>query len=585
MPVFLLIILSMKVIHSVRSRILVLSTTLFVLLLILYTATLAHMANRFSFVNYSQSTSSLLWMVTSSIEGDLNDIDALVTRVSIDSELKNILSAFSERSWRDYYIRFESMVQSNPAYRAIDRFIIMDSMMEHFLQVGESAATGRPINRDTFLQEIASLEEEGAFSRIFTSYLSYGRYPAIAALRPIIDYNTGRTLGYVYVSVNMHTLLADLYSYQRMYSAEIYIENNGTAYRVDDGGIILSDIPQSSGTVFSTGTATAAKTIDGRYILTVVPERSDFSLRQVYSAPTILGGHGADGVPVLLFITGLLVFLIMLVLSIYLNKAIYKPVRKLSKCIEKIQQSDFSQDEDINTDDEFGIIGRGINRLSSEVVDLMDKRVEDERNKIELEYRMLQNQINPHFLYNTFNAIKWMATIQGATGIGEMVTSLSRLMKNISKRDDSLVSLKDEISFIDDYMVIMKYRYGSTISYCRNIQEDAEDILIPRFTLQPIVENAIFHGIEPKGTGAIAIVAESFGDYCTIMVADNGIGFDKSSERKQGDGVFRNIGLDNIRQRLEYTYHDDASLEIKSRTGVGTVCMIKIKKGEVRNHE
>ena len=101
MPVFLLIILSMKVIHSVRSRILVLSTTLFVLLLILYTATLAHMANRFSFVNYSQSTSSLLWMVTSSIEGDLNDIDSLVTRVSIDSELKNILSAFSERSWRD----------------------------------------------------------------------------------------------------------------------------------------------------------------------------------------------------------------------------------------------------------------------------------------------------------------------------------------------------------------------------------------------------------------------------------------------------------------------------------------------------
>ena len=209
-------------------------------------------------------------------------------------------------------------------------------------------------------------------------------------------------------------------------------------------------------------------------------------------------------------------FLIALILSVYLNRAIYNPVKKLAKRIEKIQHSDFSQDDTLNTKDEFGIIGRGINKLSCEVTDLMDRRVEDERKKLELEYRMLSSQINPHFLYNTFNSIKWMARIQKADGISEMITSLSRLMKNISKRDAASVTLAEELSFIDDYLVIMKYRYGSTVQYARHVDEACLDIMLPRFTLQPLVENAIFHGIEPKGTGAVAICAYDYPDHYVI---------------------------------------------------------------------
>ena len=197
-----------------------------------------------------------------------------------------------------------------------------------------------------------------------------------------------------------------------------------------------------------------------------------------------------------------------------------------------------------------------------------------------LEYRMLQNQINPHFLYNTFNSIKWMATIQGADGITEMVTALSRLMKNISKRDDSVIPLSDELAFIDDYMTIMKYRYGNTLNYVRSVHPGTEWVNLPRFTLQPLVENAIFHGIEPRGTGAIAIVVQSFDDHATVMVADNGVGFTKMGEPKK-DGVFKNIGIDNIVQRLNYTFKDDAVFSIDSWPGVGTRCtiMIKRKKG------
>ena len=142
------------------------------------------------------------------------------------------------------------------------------------------------------------------------------------------------------------------------------------------------------------------------------------------------------------------------------------------------------------------------------------------------------------------------------------------------------MTLAEELSFIDDYLVIMKYRYGSTVQYARHVDETCLDIMLPRFTLQPLVENAIFHGIEPKGTGAVAICAYDYPDHYVIMVADNGVGFDTSRKQSSGDGVFKNIGLDNIKQRLVYTYGDDVSFEIKSSISLMTECIIRIRKKE-----
>lgn len=112
---------------------------------------------------------------------------------------------------------------------------------------------------------------------------------------------------------------------------------------------------------------------------------------------------------------------------------------------------------------------------------------------------MLQSQINPHFLYNTLNSIKWMATIQGANGISEMTTSLSRLLKSISKGTSLLIDIREELSLLENYFTIQSYRYGGTISM--DIQVDEESLYnseIIKFTLQPLVENAIFTGSSPK---------------------------------------------------------------------------------------
>jgi len=130
--------------------------------------------------------------------------------------------------------------------------------------------------------------------------------------------------------------------------------------------------------------------------------------------------------------------------------------------MEEVGRGRFDPNPSIEWDNELGDVGRGINQLSRSVSSLMDSRLEDEKQRLELEYRMLQSQISPHFIYNTLNSIKWMATIQHAPGVAEMVTALSRLLKSVSKGTRKLVPLEEEFALLEDYFTIQRYRYGGT---------------------------------------------------------------------------------------------------------------------------
>ena len=572
----------MKIFHSVRARIILLSTILLLFFLIVYTLTVWTVANSYALMNTAQNNSFSLSLLLNEVSGNLDDVKALVTRMAIDNELKYHLSYF-DSDLNSYYDSFKNMVQSNPAYNVIDRFIVSDSAYSNFLQAGGPNITaGLPLRKDYFITELGHIDEENAFSGVFFSDLAHRNYQVIATVRPIIDYNNALTIGHVYASVSIDALLKNIYTYQRMNEAKLYVRFSDMAYKVDNGSLIPTPglTRDSSEIIFEGGSGSIYKEDDGLYLLFCTDESNSFSIYLYFDTPSLIGSESTMPLVMLAVLIGGAILIITLTLAIYLNRVLYAPVKRLAKRIEKIQESDFSTDETINTDDEFGLIGRGINSLSSEVTDLMEKRLEDERKKLELEYRMLSSQIDPHFLYNTFNAIKWMAKIQKADGISEMITSLSRLMKNISKRDANIVTLSEEMSFIDDYLVIMKYRYGNTISYYRSMDDECMDIALPRFCLQPLVENAIFHGIEPRGTGAVAIIARKFGENTVIMVADNGVGFDTQKKESKGEGMFKHIGLDNIRQRLEHTWGDSVSFSISSKIGCGTECVIRIRDKE-----
>lgn len=273
--------------------------------------------------------------------------------------------------------------------------------------------------------------------------------------------------------------------------------------------------------------------------------------------------------------------------SIYLQKLITKPVNKLQHRITAISEGDFSFDPDIQWPDDFGDIGRGINTMSRQIVALMDRRIADEKEKSDLEYEMLLNQMTPHFVYNTLNTIRWMALMQNADGIAEMTGALARLMKNVSKLPNTPIPVHKELELIDDYFAILKLRYGNTITLKYNILDMAiKECAIVKYTLQPLVENAIFHGIEPKQkTGLITITADKIDDgHCYIEVLDDGVGIDparipsllENDSNHTSGGLMKHMGLYNVHQRLRLAFGPDYGLQIESEPGRYTKITVKL---------
>jgi len=231
-----------------------------------------------------------------------------------------------------------------------------------------------------------------------------------------------------------------------------------------------------------------------------------------------------------------------------------------------------------------GFMGWGVNRMTKEITGLMEKRIADESNKKDLEYRMLQSQINPHFLYNTLNSIKWMASIQNATGIVEMTTAFSRLLKKISHDSRKMVPIRDELAILDDYLVIQKYRYGDSVVMEKKIEcKTLLDTPIPRFVLQPLIENAIFHGIEPKGAGVITVEVKADGsDDVAVSITDNGVGMDSASTSelknmpREVQGILQEVGMYNVDERLKCAFGERYGLSVQSEKGKFTTVILTL---------
>ncbi|MFR1833327.1 MAG: sensor histidine kinase [Lachnospiraceae bacterium] len=262
-----------------------------------------------------------------------------------------------------------------------------------------------------------------------------------------------------------------------------------------------------------------------------------------------------------------------LVLSFLISRQLGRPIKRLVAHLNLVAQGHFSPDPSIESRDEIGTIGHQINQMSSQISALMETRIQGEKEKKDLEIKMLQAQINPHFLYNTLDSIRWIATMQKNSGIVQMVTSLSALLRNMAKGFNEKVTLQQELDFLNDYVIIEKVRYLELF----DLQIEVTDpnlyrAEIIKLTLQPLVENAIFNGIEPSGrTGLIKIRAWSEESVLYVSVTDNGIGMPKEQCQKILTDTSRitkstmsGIGLPNVDRRFKLVYGEDYGLTIES---------------------
>lgn len=211
----------------------------------------------------------------------------------------------------------------------------------------------------------------------------------------------------------------------------------------------------------------------------------------------------------------------------------------------------------------------------------------------EMELKMLQAQINPHFLYNTLDSIKWLAVLHGADDIRHMTVALGSLLRYSLDREQDNVSVRKELETVESYLIIQKYRYGDKLSFAIQVDEGVLDFCIPKLLFQPLVENAILHGLEPQSTkGNVFIRGWPEGDGSAVIeIADDGMGMTpdtyqrvnaslNSQHQKQGERLQEDmpgrVGLANVNKRLMYRFGEASKLQIKSCANEGTVIRFRI---------
>ena len=523
----------------------------------------------FLFANYTkrsliQATETNLYLLSDSIGSNINDI----YRISQFCQTNNSVASYLEKDVStdnalaiSAYNRINEEYYGNPSKSYITRLAVISD--KNFIQIVDTS-----FSTNTNLAE--AVPNLPYFSRLIDADgYDFGvgivsdpflrrEHPVIPIIRTI-DYKFhSKKAGYLYMEITPNIFTDHLKKYALHGDSMLVLNLGGNYYTYEDGQLIYSE----------------EDIIGSKLSVTVPLNMKDCYLSQTISSEEIKTQRYFF---LAIFLGSLLGILVIgLILIVTLNQMIHLPVKQLQKRMNKISHGDFNRDSSVEWNHELGDIGRGINDLAASVDELMKVRLEDEKQKRDLEYKMLQSQINPHFIYNTLNSIKWMATTQGATGISEITTALARLLKSISKGTKLLIPLSEELTLLEDYFIIQNYRYGGTITMNISVDDGSlYDINIVKFTLQPLVENAIFHGIEPKGgTGKIDVHVYKSGDghdKVIIDVTDNGIGIsedklkqlltEKSDEKSE---FFREIGISNVNKRLQYEFGEQYGISASS---------------------
>ena len=262
-----------------------------------------------------------------------------------------------------------------------------------------------------------------------------------------------------------------------------------------------------------------------------------------------------------------------------------KPIEKLVEHIGYLQETEdygLVNKEIEKGDDEIARIGESINSMSISISKLLERNEKLFEEKKDTEMRLLQMEVNPHFLYNTLESIHWMAVVQKSDGIAEMSRGLSNLLKNISKGTDDHIPLSEELKLLSDYERIQQVRYMGLFEVIDRIPEELKHYHIIKFTLQPIVENAIFHGIEPSGRdGKIILFGHRDERFLYIDIIDNGVGMDKdemdemftSNSRTRG---LTGVGVRNVDERLKLTFGEECGVAYSSQKNAYTHVRVKL---------
>jgi|GEM_PF-4809640 two-component system sensor histidine kinase YesM len=403
------------------------------------------------------------------------------------------------------------------------------------------------------------------------------------------EWLTSLILGHVVISVkgdsfNDFISEGDLEDGERVCLVD---EKNQVYYRTDleysDNSDIaailnLKKITDYKGNYFSKGE-------NGEMLVTYVNTSLRDNWRLVSIMPVSSISNKLNGLTGIIFSIVIIFTLISLLLGIYVYRAITRPLNEIVTRMKNIAYGDFSaQGYNVDTRNEVEKVHNNFNWMAKRVAQLMERNIQVSTQKRDAELKALQAQINPHFLYNTLDAINWLAMLNKQDDISEMIKNLSRFFRYGLNDGKEIITIEEEIKHVEAFLDIERFRYKNRFKVSLNLDKRLFKHKTLKFILQPFVENAFIHGFkESNGEGSILIQLYSSDNIVFFEVIDDGRGMEPQMIDKVLKEKSEGYGVVNVNERIKLKYGSEYGVTISSGIGKGTVVTISIPKSEAED--
>ena len=455
---------------------------------------------------------------------------------------------------------------------------------------------------DEYLEEINNKEGEPVWKAINEDYEE--RLVQYATSADQINRNNGILLGRAIKSINSGEVIGSMLirTNERFFSniyRNIDIGEGADIFVINSGGLVVSSrnsgipvaAPYKNGLLLekiNSGDGTGKKVfnleIDGKQYLVAFSPLNRAQWYVVCTVPYSYLNSESQKIWVNVLLLSIGCFVLAVLLSYVFSLSISRPLKKLVKAMNEAKKGNLSVNITDTGGDEIGEVTGNFNMMLNDIRILMDNVKNKEKQKRNAELKALQAQISPHFLSNTLNTVKWLAGVQKAENIENIITSLIQLLHVSMGKGGDFISIGEEIEYIKNYINIQEYRYYNKFHVRFEIEEEILNYKILKFLLQPVVENALIHGIEPmEGQGMIVVKGFKYEKDIKITVTDNGVGIPQEKLEeiiRSGEATnkshFSGIGINNVHERIKMNFGEQYGLQIESVPNLYTTVEITL---------
>ncbi|MDC3418232.1 cache domain-containing sensor histidine kinase [Aquibacillus salsiterrae] len=554
----------------------------------------------------NENTLQLISKVNETLEFYMNNMQSITYYIGSNEKVIDFLGTGSDQILDDAEYELQRYLRKFTTLSPEVAGILVVNNQGNYISNELIVPNNRDLTKETWYKK--AINNKGIFTiigqptnRSISSLVNYKNDEVVTAVRAIIDPFSQEVQGVILIDLKLRVIAETLVDVRLGKSGYLMVVDglNETIYQPDDP--LIKALPEDR-LFTSENSGSFSKEINNEKIQFIY-QRSPFTNWTTIGVfPTKETIFEIREIQFYLIVFIMLILFFGIPVSYFFANSISSPISQLMSFMRKAEAGKLNVRYEENRYDEIGMLGRSFNKMLSQINELMRVTERNEREKRQAEFKSLQANINPHFLYNTLDTIQWMARRKNADEVAEVVESLAKLFRIGLSKGRDMITVDSEFEHIESYLLIQKTRYREKLNYQINVDQRAKSLYVLKFILQPIVENAIYHGIKQRrGPGNILVSVQEKEDKLIIVVQDDGIGMSKGqlhqmrqalneaverTESQTDDKEKKGYGILNVQARILLAFGKDYGIQIDSQEQEGTTVELMLpilKEGERPN--